>query len=379
MPDFTNLLLPHQRRLLRLWFSEDDHVLLRLEFPRSGGSGLWFFATDFTQLEQCLAARPEKRVEAVFLKNGMPLRGNASGQFLKEAEKLVSNETDCWQIISPLTTAPSETEFLALGDGRDELREAIGALRGQPVAFGLDVMSNEAVYPEWALGREEVLYLGAFSHYSYSHLEVLQTKEGRLKGPRNDSSVLQALAETDHPWLKLLPAKHIDLVGEWIAETSEIFVGLGPSAGCLKQVVSFTVSSIEELLRALKKCRRSFTATILPKNPLIRLDSEGIEQLKHTDSKAQPESLYVAALLHKEPKTWKVIDTFSLESDPSALLQQAFDGELFVCRDEIGFMRRDLIPVRISEPELIVWRYFASDLGDFEEREFLGLPTIPGL
>lgn len=364
MPDFSRLLLSRHRTTLRSWLAEDQHILLRLEFPRSGGSGLWFLVTTIDGLVECLANRPEREIEAILLKNGLPLRGIASEQLLRKAEKAVEKEDCSWQFLDPLTIAPSEAEFLALGEGSLEIKETVPMLRGKAVAFGLDVMSDDAVYPEWAVGRDDVLYLGAYSFYSHSYIEAAQEASSRCDtSGRRD--VPQYSIKTDHPWLKLIPSNDVALVYDWISQNGSVFVGIGPGFGCLQQEEFYGVTSVHRLAELLGNCKSSFTATILPENPFLKLDAENVEIVRQAEAATDLISRYVVASRDTGSGLWRVVRYFPLESMLDSAWQEECDKELFVCRDDIGFVRRDLIPSRISEPVLLAWRFFASDIAEF--------------
>ncbi len=365
MTDFSKLLLPSHRQTIRSWLSSAPDLLVRLEFPHSGGAGVWYLVRSFEALLECLSSRIELWIEVIVFKNGLPVRGIMNEDLVRRARVTVPYERSSWLIVDSSVSFPSSADVLELGDGRAELGRTARALYGQEAAFGLDTLANESVCPEWAIERRDLLYLGALRYRSFSCEPV----ECLVKTIESEGTSAQAWKFENFrkklgssTWLELVDFEDWELLSLWLGERGELTLGLGPGHGRLRQEKLFFVSSVLQVAQILSEVEASFTATIFRETPFDRvMRADGMVSNFSRLSEFEGKSNLVVVKRDEEASRWRVIGSCRHEGELGALHELGAVSDLYLGQDTAGIFRTDLVASRVGQPELVIWRFFAND------------------
>jgi len=129
-------------RTLENWLRGQSEVLVLIRYSRAAGSKSFEIFTSFNHFRERLGAFPPQTSVTVFRERQLPLRGCVNDEFIGKCLCSVQDGSEFLVAETVLTTAGNQSWFHhAVGESRQELRDALEGLRGKSVAVGK--------YPPW--------------------------------------------------------------------------------------------------------------------------------------------------------------------------------------------------------------------------------------
>ena len=135
---------------LEHWLNERPEILLLIRYSRAAGSKSFEFFSSLKKLHLRLLELPPSTNVIAFRQPQLPLRGVVDDAFIEKCIHSIPEGTEFVVVeTGPRTPGKASRFFDVAGESHQELREALGDLRGNPVAAG--------VYPPWDDDSPDVL------------------------------------------------------------------------------------------------------------------------------------------------------------------------------------------------------------------------------
>jgi hypothetical protein len=129
-------------RTVNDWLNIQLEVLVLIRYSRAAGNKSFEFVASFESLRERLKELAPATCVTVFRERQLPLRGCVDDEFIGKCLNSVQDGSEFLVVETALRRARNQSWFHhEAGESREELREVLEGLRGEPVAVG--------EYPPW--------------------------------------------------------------------------------------------------------------------------------------------------------------------------------------------------------------------------------------